>query len=260
MGRASSAKKVHRAQRVGGSSAASARGRKVGFPAAMAAIIIVGVVFVVFARAQRTGSDVAPQINEDHWHSAFGIYACDEYLPNVTDVGEDQLGIHTHEDGLIHIHPFSSLASGENATLGVFADQIGLELGDDSFTTPTGETFTTGDDCNGVEGVVQVLRWPSGDFEAEPEVITGDLADIRLLADGEAYALVFRDPDEEVPLPPALASLNAPTDLAPGETVPEFDIPLDELGDAPGAPTTVVAEDGVVELDGGGAPATTGAP
>src|SRR5690606_17293510 len=143
MGKASSSKKVARAARAGGSKT-SGTGRKLGFPLAVGAIIVVGVVLVAFARTQRESSAVAPELGVDHWHSTCGVWASDQFLPPLSDTQGDALGIHTHDAGLIHIHPTSSLAAGENATLGVFADEVGLELGDGEFTTPTGETYKTG--------------------------------------------------------------------------------------------------------------------
>jgi hypothetical protein len=37
-------------------------------------------------------------------------------------------GIHSHDDGVIHWHPFTSAAVGSNARLGVFLDTYGVEL------------------------------------------------------------------------------------------------------------------------------------
>jgi hypothetical protein len=222
---------------------------------AIAAIVIVGVVLVVFARTQRSSSAVSPELGVDHWHSAYAVWACDQFLPPLTDTQGDALGIHTHEDGLIHIHPSSSLAAGENATLGVFAEEVGLELGDGEFTTPTGETFKTGDDCQGEEGVVQVLKWSPDNFEGEPEVITENFEDIRFDENGNAFVIAFMRPGEDVPLPPSLGSINNPGDLAPGETVPE-QVPIPEnLGSVPTA-TTAAPTDATAPA----APPTTAAP
>ena len=64
----------------------------------------------------------------EHWHSAIGIYVCDRWVSNLSDRGPDALGIHTHDDGLIHIHPFLAGATGKAATLGKFFDQVGMEV------------------------------------------------------------------------------------------------------------------------------------
>lgn len=239
MGKASSSKKVARAAKAGGSS--TSRQRRLGFPAAVVAIVVVGVGLVVFARVQLAAGDVSPEIGE-HWHSAYGIWLCDSFAAPLSDVGQDINGIHTHDDGLIHIHPFSSNASGEQATLSVFADQVGLEVADDSFTMPDGTTYASGDDCQGEEGVVQLLRWPAGGYEDDPEVITEDLGDVRFDENGQVYVLAFMKPGDDVPLPASLEGINTPSDLAPGETVPEVEVPGGvETGEL-GTPTTGVPD------------------
>ena len=43
----------------------------------------------------------------DHWHVAVGFSRCGEALPEPSDDAEDRHGIHTHGDGLIHLHPVS---------------------------------------------------------------------------------------------------------------------------------------------------------
>ena len=62
---------------------------------------------------------MAPRINQDHWHSSFSVYICDHFMPNVP-LFESVDGIHTHGDGVIHIHPYTPQASGTGATLGFF--------------------------------------------------------------------------------------------------------------------------------------------
>ncbi|HEV7758099.1 MAG TPA: hypothetical protein VGO78_03885, partial [Acidimicrobiales bacterium] len=85
--------------------------------------------------------------------------------------GAEAHGIHTHGDGVIHIHPFSAEAAGENATLRVFLDSADIELTDDALTVG-GETYTEGDDtCDGREGRLEVVRWAE---VAEPERVDAD--------------------------------------------------------------------------------------
>lgn len=180
---------------------------------------------MVVARLGAESEEAVHPTLGDHWHDAYGIYVCDAFEPPQFDLPQARHDIHTHEDGLVHIHPASARAAGENATLGVFAETVGLELGNDSFTLPDGRSFTTGDDCDGQEGVVRLLKWAAGDFEGEPEVIRNDFGDVRFLGNGEAYVLAFAPEDAEIPLPPNLQGIQDPGDLAPGETVPEISIP-----------------------------------
>ncbi|GIU85331.1 MAG: hypothetical protein KatS3mg008_2106 [Acidimicrobiales bacterium] len=210
---AQGSKKVQRAQRAGRRTGVAVAERKLLFPISVVGIVLVGSVLVVLARSSREeAAAVPPRLGLDHWHAAFGIWGCDKWLPNPTDTQGDRYGIHTHGDGLIHIHPTSSAAAGENAKLRVFFDEIGLEIDEDSFTTAAGDTFREGSRCKGGRGVIQLLRWRPGEFDGEPQVIEEDIADYRP-RNGEALALVFRKPGEKVSPPPSVGELAAPSDL-----------------------------------------------
>jgi hypothetical protein len=181
-----------------------------------------------------------PIAGEDHWHAAYGIWTCDEFVPPLGDVGMDEFGIHTHTDGLIHIHPFFEDAAGENAVLGVFAHQIAVELDDGAFALPTGETFETGDECEGAPGDVVVIEWAAGAAPDDFTVHTDDVRDIRL-RNGSAYTIAFASPTTDLAglLPPSLPDIDDVTDLPPGE-LPSDDLPPItglELPPAGGCPT-----------------------
>src|SRR5688572_17886975 len=74
MGKASSAKKVARAARAGGSRRPGQR-RPIAFPLTIGLICLLGVSLIVFARNQRA-ADAFPRANEDHVHSAFDVFTC----------------------------------------------------------------------------------------------------------------------------------------------------------------------------------------
>ncbi len=117
MGKASSAKKVARAARAGGKTSKRER-PKLAFPAAVFAVIVLGSLLVVFGRTSRSNSaaaDVAPVLNKDHWHAAYGIYVCDKFNSPLVDLPNkpDTNGIHTHGEGVIHIHPFPGNVTGK---------------------------------------------------------------------------------------------------------------------------------------------------
>jgi hypothetical protein len=224
MGKASSSKKIKRVQQAGVSRAPGQR-RNLAYPALIIAILVVGSVLVFLARGERAASaSQAPVANQDHWHAAFGIDLCGEILPNPGDSGPDTRGIHTHQDGLIHIHPFVGAASGENARFALFAEQTGIELGDGEFTLPDGRTFANGDPCEGEdgeteEGRVALYVWPPQATDAtEPRAVTEDLGAVRFTDDGQAFVLAFVPEGTEVQLPPSVEALANPSDL---ETVPE---------------------------------------
>ncbi len=218
MGKASSSKKIKRVQQAGVSRAPGQR-RNMGYPVLIAAILVVGSVMVFFARDERAATaGEAPAVNRDHWHAAFGIDICGEFLEPLTDQGPDTMGIHTHRDGLIHIHPFVGAAAGPNAVFGRFSDQVGLEITDDSFTLPDGTTYTDGDDCETDDGTqpgrVALYAWPPAATEVtEPTIITENIKEHRFRSDGEAYVLAFVPEDAEVLLPPTLPALADPVDI-----------------------------------------------
>jgi hypothetical protein len=158
-----------------------------------------------------------PRIAEDHWHSAYAIWVCDRFVDPLTDLNADALGIHTHDDGLIHIHPTSELAAGPNATLGVFADEVGVEFTDSGFSLPSGETYETGDDCEGTDAVVQVLEWRPHALPDDAIVHTDDFGSIPLDSDSMGFTIAFMRPDTPVEdlYPPSIRFLEEPSDVAP---------------------------------------------
>lgn len=210
MGKASSSKKVARAARAGG----SLRERpKLGFPLAIAAIIIVGTVVVVYARADRVEaaqSREAPVANKDHWHAAYGIYVCDKWLPPLSDTPgkADTNGIHTHGDGIMHVHPYTASASGKNANLGEWASMTDLKLGNDSFEL-NGVKYADGFDCNGTPANVYVYRWADAFDPTSPaEVFDSGFPDIRFRNDRSAIVFAVVPEGTEVPRPDSIPNLN----------------------------------------------------
>ena len=254
MGKASSNKKVARAAKAGGGRARAAGERNIVFPAALALVVVLGTLLVVYARDDRLATALeAPVAFEDHWHSAYGIYVCDEFLPELPEFTAPQNGgNHTHGDGLIHIHPFSSARAGENATLVNWFADAGAVLGggdtlsDTELGVPGGDRYVEGDStCAEVEGdpIVQVAVWDTA-FAAtqgsDPDrVITEDFGQIRFEEDGMAYTIAFAPEGAELPPPPTLEGLaGVGSDLG----VDPSEIPDDaELDDDFGEPTDTTA-------------------
>ncbi|MDA0988167.1 MAG: hypothetical protein O2783_03330 [Chloroflexi bacterium] len=80
----------------------------------------------------------------DHWHAEFSVVLCGETQPDFpVSSGE----VHTHGDGVIHIHPATSAYAGLNANLARFFAGTGSRLTNDSFELPSGEKYTDGDLC-----------------------------------------------------------------------------------------------------------------
>ncbi len=207
MARSAAAKKVAKAASTGAGGKGATGDRQILFPAAMVLVALLGVVLIYLARDQR--SDLAPAGRPeltDHWHTAYGIYVCGEVVTQTfpDDSQDDRTGIHTHGDGLIHIHPFVSTVSGQYATLGAFFKENQTVFNDREFELPNKFVIDTDTyDCFGEEVELRVLKWNTLTAE-KPVVYTENLRDIRLNQDGQLISLavvVKGTPDSEIPRP-----------------------------------------------------------
>jgi hypothetical protein len=178
-----------------------------GFPMAVALVVILGSLLVLWARTDREATS-APRVG-DHWHSAYDIYVCDSYRSKIL-LETDPNGIHSHGDGLLHIHPFNKLASGRDATLGEFFSAFGGHIDDTTLVLDTGEELVEGADCGGEPMVLKVARFDADDMERDPEIVTEDLEGVRFLKNREAFtiAMVPADVDPPAPRPERLTFLD----------------------------------------------------
>jgi len=221
MGKASSRKKVQAAARAGGRGAAGRSGPNLAWPLSITAILVLGVLLIVASRGGGDDTSIPPRIAQDHWHAAYGVWACDRWLPPVQDQA-DPAGIHSHGDGVIHVHPFSARTAGENAVLDRFTEAIdGLDLSDDRLRVPDVGTFEEGeDDCDGDAATLRVAVWDDARNDEEPSrVVTENLADIPL-TDGAAIAIVFAPEGVDVPKPPTVPQLDNLSDVPSQATTP----------------------------------------
>ena len=165
---------------------------------AVALVVVLGSLLVLWARTDREATS-APRVG-DHWHSVYDIYVCDSFRSKVV-LETDPNGIHTHGDGLLHIHPFNKLASGRDAVLGEFFSAFGGRIDDTSVVLDTGEELVEGADCGGQPTVLKVARFDADDLERDPEVVTEDLAGVRFLKNREAFTVAMVPADVEPPAP-----------------------------------------------------------
>ena len=165
---------------------------------AVALVVVLGSLLVLWARTDREATS-APRVG-DHWHSVYDIYVCDSFRSKVV-LETDPNGIHTHGDGLLHIHPFNKLASGRDAVLGEFFSAFGGRIEDASVVLDTGEELVEGVDCGGQPTVLKVARFDADDLERDPEVVTEDLAGVRFLKNREAFTVAMVPADVEPPAP-----------------------------------------------------------
>ena len=127
-----------------------------------------------------------------------------EYQPAPVDAKADALGIHSHGDGLIHIHPFADSAAGRKATLGVFLDQVGISMTNEMLVLPSGATFTEGTTkCEGgKDAIVQVAKWDHVADAAKggkPNQIFTDGFDKIRLGENESFTIAFMPRDSTIP-------------------------------------------------------------
>lgn len=199
------------------------------FPASIAVILLAGllIIFVVArptleASSGNTERPIAQLTLEstgfDHWHAGFSINICGNELPPVSDVQQDLLGIHTHSDGLIHIHPFSLETAGKRATMEKFFDQVGIEVEGDAIRIPQtvegGDTFVSGEStCAGEDAEWVLAHWHDAEgaalADAPDELITEDFGSVHFDEDLAAYTLAFvpKDAVDEITAPSAAAQI-----------------------------------------------------
>ena len=236
MGKASSNKKVARAASTGGGR--TARGRTpVLWYSSLAVVVALGSLLIVTSRSERAASldptkQLPPRVG-DHWHAAYGIHACGLTFPPLIE-DRDPQGIHTHKaqsgstgDGVIHIHPFTSKAAGRNATLGVFADAVGLDISETSFKIPGGKAYRTGDKCDGKDARVR--------YAVDGKEVKGDPRKIRFTKDRQLIMIAFLPPGDPIPEPVSKVNLDNLSDVPGAQQPPQSEIPGGTA--PPGAPT-----------------------
>jgi hypothetical protein len=203
------------------------------FYAALAVILALGVVGIVLTRSSDDASAGPPQpatadTPGDHWHAAFGVNVCGEWLSNPpefeTAEGNSNVrtGIHTHGDGYIHIHPFFASEGGDNATLGKFLDYGGWSTSENSIDVWTGPTsepsktqWSNGDRCPSADGKPGEGKPGRVVFQVDCKTVEGNPSDHKL-ADQEVVAIGFLPKGEEMGAPPNAASAPADDGSASG--------------------------------------------
>jgi hypothetical protein len=267
MGKASSSKKVARAAGTGGGR--TSRGKApVLWYGSLLVIIIAGIGLTTFSRDQRLEalnspeSKEEPRANEAHWHVALGVRVCDRWLDPLTDQS-DPKGIHTHGDGIIHVHPFVASAAGRRATFERYAEVVkGSKLERDRFAWPEGdgkkiEDHRTGDKCGEQEAEVKAF------YNGQPH--DGDPGEIRLTDRGKlVLAFVPKGTTyEQIGDPPSTSGLDNLSDVAPTEQNQSQATPPVSVTPGDGTATTVAptgtTAPGATTETTAAAPATTAA-
>ena len=109
----------------------------------------------------------SPPLIGDHWHATLDIWICGAKQPVLP---EWVAGIHTHGDGIIHLHPFDPSEEGPGAAIGKFFEYGGGLLTGNQMRLPASNiTHTNGDTCPGGSAAVinvQINGSPVADYAA----------------------------------------------------------------------------------------------
>ena len=143
---------------------------RLGFPVLIALICLLGISAVVYARSQREAL-ASPVQNLDHWHAVYGVYNCNligegdaKYLAPFAST-DDAQGIHSHFDGLMHIHPFFETSSGENAQIRHFLNEMQVQITPEAITIQNPfdppQDLRAGEQCadGSGEASIVLLHW-----------------------------------------------------------------------------------------------------
>ena len=220
--------------------------RNIKFPVLIAVIVILGGLLVGFGRDRRVSSAATlPRLGQEHWHMPYEIFICDAPRPGLRDRREDIRGVHTHgadggaPDGIIHLHPITSLASGKKADLDDFLYEVKLTVDDDKIEFPGGETFKNGQTCpDGRAGRVVLAKWQNVTEDAPPVLITQNIASTRFENDLMGFVIAFVPEGVELAKPSSAVNLSSLTDLPEGAAQPVTPTTAEQTGD------TIVAGDG----------------
>jgi len=204
------------------------------FPAIVAVVVVVMLGLVVYARASRPTSGSGPPRLGDHWHASYGFYVCNAdddssaFLPNLLGTKEEQevdvagatvfadkhfrqYGIHSHDDGVVHYHPYGTRATGTRARLGVFLDAYDVKLTDTELAFPAdqgGDKFDIDDyKCNGEDAQVRVRVWNSFANPGDHVDYVTDFKNIRIDRNGMAFTIAVVPKGKDIPQPPSAPKL-----------------------------------------------------
>ncbi len=221
------------------------------FPIAVALTLILGLALIVYARQSLPAADDSPPTINDHWHIAYGFYLCDGWaqlegdLEEVTSTGALantnflRTGIHSHDDGVIHWHPYTSRAVGSNANLGVFLETYEVELDNDSLRFPGPgavipnsnfvaeapseilEEYVEGEtQCDGEDAELSVRVWENFTDTDAGNRFVANMGDVPVENDSMVMAVYFTDDDAEQLMPPWAQQLPALGAIDTGVEIP----------------------------------------
>ncbi len=199
-----------------------------------ALVVIAGVALIVYARATApspVGPLLPPATHDTHWHAALGVYDCDKWLgdssgtgiwnwpyvnaqgsPSRADDTSVYAGMHSHDDGIIHMEPATSDEAGKNATVGRYFQFGGWKLSSTGYDFLGTKVQNGTTQCGSTPGT---LQWEVGKFNGDAtakqtyKVMTGDPGKYKLFND-DIVVIAFLPPGKSITSigdPPSLAKL-----------------------------------------------------
>jgi hypothetical protein len=159
-----------------------------------------------------------PHNADSHWHAALGVYDCGHWLgdrtgtgiwlwPNVATVEGQSLpgragtnvyaGLHSHDDGIMHMEPATFDDAGANATVGRYFGEGGWQLSANAFTF-LATSQHNGDRCGASVG--QISWFVNG------KTRSGNPGSYKLY-DGDVVVIAFEQGDAYPGSPPSAANL-----------------------------------------------------
>jgi hypothetical protein len=170
----------------------------------IAVVLIAGMGMVVYARANVAPAE-GPFIHDasksatskenlnSHWHAALGVYDCDHWVGDGSGSGiwnwpamvttpqggqspgrvgtNLYAGLHSHDDGIIHMEPATTDEAGKNATVGKYFQFGGWKLSSSGYDF-LGTKVANGDKCGDKTGsLVWGVAKFNGDVKKKQKIV-----------------------------------------------------------------------------------------
>jgi hypothetical protein len=217
-----------------------------------AIVVIAGIALIAYTQATKPAAvgpflqDSSGTKQDTHWHAALGVYDCDHWMSDGSKPGawnwpaatpgnsparasntNIYAGLHSHDDGVIHMEPLVSEEAGKNATVGLYFTFGGWKLSSTSFSF-LGTTVKNGDKCGKGTGTVQweLGKWDGTNGKQKYTVETSNPAKYKLFQ-GDIVVIAFLPPGK------TLASIGDPP------SVPNLENALGAENVQPGSATTM---------------------
>jgi len=241
MGKASSSKKVGRVARTGGGRTTRGSSTSWFWPVFVVVVVVLGTAGIAYSKDQTAPDTSRPRAAGngkagDHWHAAIGFDICGTFAPNITTQAETS-GVHSHDDGLVHMEPTSAIDSGKRVTLGLFFQTVKAKVTDSEIQLPGGPTKKNGQKCGDKPAQVQIKTWADRKPDTSGSIFNGKPSDIHP-KNGELITVAFVPKGDDIPRPPSADQLDKVSGVGtqPSTTVPTAAPPT--TGAPPSNPTS----------------------